>query len=97
MLTVGPGAAPLCLRPESRGGAVGAGPSSEEDVQDDVDIDELLPETREFLDVVGDSVRLRKAPGTAGRSAGVVARMKGRSRSRLTTPQTDQILALTRG
>ena len=54
----------------------------------------LLPDIEVVFDVVGSSVRLRKAPGKVRRGAAVVARLKGRSRSRLTT---DQILALTRG
>jgi AbrB family looped-hinge helix DNA binding protein len=54
----------------------------------------LLPDTEVVFEVAGSAVRLRKAPGTSRRGAAVVARLKGRSRSRLTT---DQILALTRG
>jgi AbrB family looped-hinge helix DNA binding protein len=54
----------------------------------------LLPETEVVFEVTGNAVRVRKAPGASGRGAAVVARLKGRSRSRLTT---DQILALTRG
>ena len=54
----------------------------------------LLPETEVVFEVTGNAVRLRKAPGASGRGAAVVARLKGRIRSRLTT---DQILALTRG
>ena len=54
----------------------------------------LLPETEVVFEVVGSSVRLRKVAGQARRGASIVARLKGRSRSRLTT---DQILALTRG
>ncbi len=54
----------------------------------------LLPETEVVFEVTGNAVRLRKAPGASRRGAAVVARLKGRSRSRLTT---DQILALTRG
>lgn len=54
----------------------------------------LLPETEVVFEVTGSAVKLRKAPGASRRGAAVVARLKGRSRSRLTT---DQILALTRG
>jgi AbrB family looped-hinge helix DNA binding protein len=54
----------------------------------------LLPDTEVVFEVAGSAVRLRKAPGVSRRGAAVVARLKGRSRSRLTT---DQILALTRG
>ena len=54
----------------------------------------LLPDTEVVSEVVGTSVRLRRSPGASGRGAAVVARLRGRSRSRLTT---DQILALTRG
>ena len=54
----------------------------------------LLPNTEVVFEVAGRAVRLRKAPGVSRRGAAVVARLKGRSRSRLTT---DQILALTRG
>lgn len=54
----------------------------------------LLPDTEVTFDVVGASVRVRKATGQGQRGAAVVARLRGRSRSRLTT---DQILALTRG
>ncbi len=54
----------------------------------------LLPETEVVFEVVGSAVRLRKAPGASRRGAAIVARLKGRGQSRLTT---DQILALTRG
>ncbi|MCL4810558.1 MAG: AbrB/MazE/SpoVT family DNA-binding domain-containing protein [Thermoanaerobaculia bacterium] len=54
----------------------------------------LLPDTEVTFEVVGGAVRLRRAPGQNRRGAAVVARLKGRSRTRLTT---DQILALTRG
>ncbi len=54
----------------------------------------LLPETEVVFEVVGSAVRVRKAPGASRRGAAIVARLKGRGRSRLTT---DQILALTRG
>jgi AbrB family looped-hinge helix DNA binding protein len=54
----------------------------------------LLPDTEVVFEVVGSTVRLRKIRGASRRGAAVVARLRGRSRSRLTT---DQILALTRG
>lgn len=57
----------------------------------------LLPGTRVVFDVVGDSVRIRKA-GTQGRGAALVAHMAGVGR-RAKGPRlsTDEILALTRG
>jgi len=54
----------------------------------------FLPDTDVVFEVVGRSVRVRKTPGDSRRGAALVARLRGRSRSRLTT---DQILALTRG
>ena len=54
----------------------------------------LQPETEVDFDVVGNTVRIRKAEGRHGRGRGLVERMRGRATSRLTT---DQILALTRG
>jgi AbrB family looped-hinge helix DNA binding protein len=54
----------------------------------------LQPETDVEFDVVGNSVRMRKAQGRPGRGRGLVDRMRGRATTRLTT---DQILALTRG
>ena len=54
----------------------------------------LQPETEVEFDVVGNTVRIRKAEGRAGRGRGIVARLRGRATTRLTT---DQILALTRG
>ena len=57
----------------------------------------LLPGTRVVFDVVGDSVRIRKA-GEQGRGAALVARMKAVGRSAGRPPlTTDQIMALTRG
>jgi AbrB family looped-hinge helix DNA binding protein len=57
----------------------------------------LLPGTRVVFDVVGDSVRIRKA-GQQGRGEALIARMRAVGRGakgpRLTT---DQIMALTRG
>ena len=54
----------------------------------------LLPDTEVVFEVAGNAVKVRKAAGSARRGDAVVARLKGRSRSRLTT---DQIMALTRG
>jgi AbrB family looped-hinge helix DNA binding protein len=54
----------------------------------------LHPETEVAFDVVGNSVRIRKVAGRPGRGRGLVERMRGRARTRLTT---DEILALTRG
>jgi AbrB family looped-hinge helix DNA binding protein len=57
----------------------------------------LVPGTRVRFDVVGDSVRIRKA-GTQERGAELVARMRAAGR-RAGRPRlsTDQIMALTRG
>jgi len=54
----------------------------------------LLENTEVEFEIVGDSVRLRKARGRSVRGKSVVAQMRGRSTSRLST---DEILALTRG
>ena len=54
----------------------------------------LLPDTEVVFEVAGNTVKVRKAAGSARRGDAVVARLKGRSRSRLTT---DEIMALTRG
>ncbi|MGH9462463.1 MAG: AbrB/MazE/SpoVT family DNA-binding domain-containing protein [Vicinamibacteria bacterium] len=54
----------------------------------------LLKNTEVELDVVGDSVRVRKARNRGSLGQAIVARMRGRATSRLST---DQILALTRG
>lgn len=54
----------------------------------------LLPDTEVVFEVAGSVVKVRKAPGASRRGDAVVARLRGRSRSRLTT---DQIMALTRG
>jgi AbrB family looped-hinge helix DNA binding protein len=53
----------------------------------------LLPDTEVEFEVVGSAVRLRRARG-AGRGRALVARLRGRARTKFTT---DQILALTRG
>ena len=57
----------------------------------------LLPGTRVVFDVVGDSVRIRKAK-EQGRGAALVDHMRAVGR-RASGPRltTDQILALTRG
>ena len=54
----------------------------------------LLENTEVELDVVGDSVRVRKARDRRLTGKSIVAHMRGRATSRLTT---DEILALTRG
>lgn len=54
----------------------------------------LLENTEVEFDVVGDSVRVRRARGRRARGKSIVARMRGRATSRLST---DEILALTRG
>ncbi len=54
----------------------------------------LLPDTDVDFEIVGNAVRIRKASGASGRGRALVARLRGRSKSRMTT---DQILALTRG
>ena len=55
----------------------------------------LLPLSEVEFDVVGDSVRIRKARGKQTRGQSVVARLKGSARQPALT--TDQIMALTRG
>jgi AbrB family looped-hinge helix DNA binding protein len=57
----------------------------------------LLPGTQVAFDIVGNSVRIRKA-GDQSRGAALVARMRAAGR-RAPGPRmtTDQILALTRG
>jgi dihydrofolate synthase/folylpolyglutamate synthase len=54
----------------------------------------LQAETEVEFEIVGNTVRMRKAEGRPGRGRGLVERMRGRATTRLTT---DQILALTRG
>ena len=54
----------------------------------------LRPDTEVAFDVVGDSVRIRKRPGSRARGGALVARMKGKASTRMTT---EEILALTRG
>jgi bifunctional DNA-binding transcriptional regulator/antitoxin component of YhaV-PrlF toxin-antitoxin module len=53
----------------------------------------LRPDTEVSFDVVGDSVRIRKRPGSRGRGQSLVARMTGKGTTRMTT---EEILALTR-
>ncbi|HEX9202434.1 MAG TPA: AbrB/MazE/SpoVT family DNA-binding domain-containing protein [Vicinamibacteria bacterium] len=53
----------------------------------------LLPDTEVAFEVIGNAVRVRKAE-TTGRGHALVARLRGRARTRMTT---DEILALTRG
>jgi AbrB family looped-hinge helix DNA binding protein len=57
----------------------------------------LMPGTRVVFDVVGDSVRIRRA-GDQGRGEALVAHLRNAGR-RAAGPRlsTDQILALTRG
>ena len=53
----------------------------------------LMPNTEVEFDIVGDSVRIRRAKRQS-RGRDLVARMRGRATARLTTAQ---IIALTRG
>ena len=54
----------------------------------------LLPHTEVEFEIDGDAVKVRKARGGSRRGRELVARMRGRGDTRLTT---DEILALTRG
>ena len=54
----------------------------------------LLPHTEVEFEIEGDAVKVRKARGGSRRGRELVARMRGRGDTRLTT---DDILALTRG
>jgi AbrB family looped-hinge helix DNA binding protein len=54
----------------------------------------LQPHTQVAFEVVGKTVRIRKAGGGESRGAKLLARLKGRGAGRLST---DEILALTRG
>ncbi len=54
----------------------------------------LLPGTEVEFELDGDAVRLTRAPGTPGRGAALVERMRGRGTGKLST---DEIMALTRG
>lgn len=54
----------------------------------------LHPATEVTLDVVGDTVRIRKLRARPGRGAALVGRLRGKATTRLST---EQLLALTRG
>lgn len=54
----------------------------------------LLPSCEVEFDVVGDSVRIRRAKGTRSRGQALVERLRGSARGGMTT---DQIMAMTRG
>jgi AbrB family looped-hinge helix DNA binding protein len=54
----------------------------------------LREDTEVTFQVVGDSVRIRKAPGTSRRGRRLITRMRGKGAIRMST---DEILALTRG
>ena len=55
----------------------------------------LLPHCEVEFDIVGDSVRIRKARGSKARGQAIVARLRGSTwKPGLTT---DQIMAMTRG
>ena len=54
----------------------------------------LLPDTEVDFEVAGNTVRIVKTRGRQGRGRALVARMRGRGTTRMTT---DEILALTRG
>ena len=54
----------------------------------------LLPNCEVEFEIDGDSVRLRKAKGTRTRGEALIARLRGRATTRMST---DQIMALTRG
>jgi len=54
----------------------------------------LLPSTEVEFQVVGSSVRIRKARGRQPRGRSLITRMRGKATVRMTT---DEILALTRG
>ena len=54
----------------------------------------LLPNSEVEFDLVGDSVRIRKAKGTKSRGQRLVELMRRAPKPRMTT---DQIMALTRG
>jgi AbrB family looped-hinge helix DNA binding protein len=53
----------------------------------------LRPNTEVRFEIVGNSARIRKVRGAAGRGEGLVAHLKGRGTVRMST---DEILALTR-
>lgn len=53
----------------------------------------LLPHTEVEFEIEGDAVRIRKARKSSSRGGQIVAHMRGRGTTRMTT---DQIMALTR-
>ena len=61
----------------------------------------LMPFTEVVFDVVGDSVRIRKASGDRGRGRAIVDRLRGAApagrRGTGAAMTTDEIMALTRG
>ncbi len=54
----------------------------------------LLPNTEVEFEIDGDAVRVRKARQSRARGRGIVAHLRGRATTGLTT---DEIMALTRG
>ena len=54
----------------------------------------LLPDTEVEFEMVGNAVRVRRAAAGASRGRALVARLRGRATTKLST---DQIMALTRG
>jgi AbrB family looped-hinge helix DNA binding protein len=54
----------------------------------------LLADTEVKFKIVGNAVEIRKAAGRGRRGRTLLARMRGRAQSRMTT---DEIMALTRG
>jgi AbrB family looped-hinge helix DNA binding protein len=56
----------------------------------------LLPNTTVVFDVVGDAVRIRKAPDTRSRGDALLQRMRRAGAAQTRRMTTDQILALTR-
>lgn len=56
----------------------------------------LLPHTAVVFDVVGDTVRIRKAPGARARGDGLAQRLRGAATGQGRGMTTDEILALTR-
>ncbi len=54
----------------------------------------LLPETEVTFEIVGNSVRIKKSRTNADRARRLIAHMRGRGTTRMST---DEIMALTRG
>ena len=54
----------------------------------------LLPDSEVVFELDRDAVRIRKAPGATARGRALVARMRGKASTRMST---DEILKLTRG